>query len=166
MTHNSKLGMSNMMSEVIDVDSDFLTVSDSDEMSDNKFEIPDIVPILPLRNTVIFPGVIFPISVGRDKSLKLVRDVYKKDKLVCAVAQINENADEIKWEDIHKVGTVAQILKILEMPDGSTTVILQGRRRVVLLEQVIEDPYLTAIVSSLDDEIPEKRNSSTYGRLR
>jgi ATP-dependent Lon protease len=154
MTDNKTLGLANIISEVMDINSDFMSVQLPDEMSDeDKLAIPETLPILPLRNTVIFPGVVFPIAVGRDKSLKLVRDAYKKDKYLCAVAQISMATEDASYEDLYRIGTISQIVKILDMPDGSTTVILQGKRKACLTGLVSEEPYITATVESID-EIP------------
>ena len=114
----------------LEEESDFIPlISDEDEDVLYKIDVPEVLPILPLRNTVLFPGVVIPINLGRDKSIKLIKDVYKKSKIIGAVAQIDSNVDEPEFNDIFQVGTVAQIIKILEMPDGSTSVIIQGKRR-------------------------------------
>ncbi len=138
-----------------DDDSDFMPIladGGSDELVVN--DMPSSLPILPLRNTVLFPGVILPISVGRNKSLKLVREVYKKDGVLGAMAQINPDVDEPLKEDLYEVGTISKILKILEMPDGSTTVIIQGIQRFKIDEITSDDPYHLANVHSLADAHP------------
>ncbi len=138
-----------------DDDSDFMPIladGGSDELVVN--DMPSSLPILPLRNTVLFPGVILPISVGRNKSLKLVREVYKKDGVLGAMAQINPDVDEPLKEDLYEVGTISKILKILEMPDGSTTVIIQGIQRFKIDEITSDDPYHQANVHSLADAHP------------
>lgn len=138
-----------------DDDSDFMPIladGGSDELVVN--DMPSSLPILPLRNTVLFPGVILPISVGRNKSLKLVREVYKKDGVLGAMAQINPDVDEPQKEDLYEVGTISKILKILEMPDGSTTVIIQGIQRFKIDEITSDDPYHQANVHSLADAHP------------
>lgn len=113
------------------------------------------IDILPLRNTVLFPGIIMPITVGRKSSLKLIRDNNKKGNLIGCIAQRDKNVDNPKFEDLHEVGTAANILKILEMPDGTTTVIVQGKQSFQLTS-ILEDNkkgYLTGIIS------PRKSNS-------
>ena len=117
--------------------------------------IPDVLPILPLRNTVLFPGVVIPITVGRDKSLRLVQEVYKKNKILGAVAQRDSSIDDPELDDLFEIGTVAQILKILEMPDGTTSVILQGRKRFKINDLFTDKPYHVARISSLEDAADE-----------
>ncbi|MGD2035041.1 MAG: endopeptidase La [Bacteroidales bacterium] len=141
-------------------DTDFIPlITDEDEDSLLKSDIPDSLPILPLRNTVLFPGVIIPISVGREQSMKLIRDIYKKTKILGTVAQKDPTNDTPLMKDLFPVGTVAQIIRILEMPDGTTSVIIQGKRRFVLGEQLSEDPYLVARVKQLNDVKPKKKDS-------
>ncbi len=132
---------------------------DDDEFSE-QVKIPDNLPILPLRNTVLFPGIVLPITVGRDKSIKLIRDAYKKNKLIGTLAQRNPNINEPEGKDLYKVGTIAQVLKILEMPDNSTSVIIQGKKRFIAEDITSTSPYIkaegedkefTAIISSLKD---------------
>jgi ATP-dependent Lon protease len=141
-------------------DSDFIPlITDEDEDLILATDVPESLPILPLRNTVLFPGVIIPISVGRNKSMKLIRDSYKKSKIIGAVAQKDPSIDSPGFKDLHSVGTVAQILKILEMPDGSTSVIIQGKRRICLDAPIKEEPYLTAKIHQLTDTKPKKKDS-------
>ncbi|HKK81388.1 MAG TPA: LON peptidase substrate-binding domain-containing protein, partial [Prolixibacteraceae bacterium] len=121
--------------------------------------MPDTLPILPLRNTVLFPGVVFPISVGRIKSLKLVREVYQSNGVLGVIAQQNPDVDEPGANDLHKIGTIAKILKILEMPDGNTTVIIQGKQRFRLQEMVTDEPYHRANVEKLEEFKPEVNTS-------
>ena len=98
-----------------------------DEEALESESLPEIVPILPLRNTVLFPGVVIPITAGRDKSIKLIKDANATNKIIGVVAQQNEAIENPNLEDIHKIGTVAQILRVLKMPDGNTTIIIQGK---------------------------------------
>ena len=102
-----------------------LNESDNETLSD--IEIPKELPILPLRNTVLFPGVVLPITVGRDKSIKAVNDAYKTDKLIGVLAQKDSNVEDPSIGDLENVGTVARIVKLIKMPDGGTTVIIQGK---------------------------------------
>ncbi len=126
-------------------------MADGDEQELTNFQAPDILPILPLRNTVLFPGVVIPITVGRQKSLKLIQEVFRTDKLLGTVTQIDGAVDDPEEKDLYKVGTVAKILKILEMPDGSTSVIIQGKRRFEVIEYLEEFPYFKAKVNLLDE---------------
>ncbi len=146
------MGLTNSMDE----DSDFIPIiADEDESAIDDFVVPDSLPILPLRNTVLFPGVVIPITVGREKSLALVRDVYADKGLLGAVSQIDYEVEEPEVDDIHKIGTVAQIIKILEMPDGTTTVILQGKKRFEIEEMTSTEPYHVAKIATLKDIRPE-----------
>jgi len=148
----SDIALSNMMDE----DSDFIPIiTDEDESALDELQVPDTLPILPLRNTVLFPGVVIPISVGREKSLKLVREVYNNKGMLGAASQIDLSVEDPHFEDINKIGTVAQIIKILEMPDGSTTVILQGKKRFELEEIISEDPFHIGKIKTLKDNRPE-----------
>ncbi len=148
-----------MLSHAIDDDADFIPIiTDEDENAIDDFQVPDTVPILPLRNTVLFPGVVIPVAVGREKSLKLVRDVYKNKGMLGAVSQIDVEVEEPHFEDVYKIGTIAQIIKILEMPDGSTTVILQGKKRFELDAIIGEEPFHVGMIHTLKDVRPDKHN--------
>jgi ATP-dependent Lon protease len=114
--------------------------------------IPVELPLLPLRNTVLFPGVVIPITVGRDKSIKAVTDAYKADKLIGVISQKDSQVEEPTVSDLVNVGTVAKILKQIKMPDGGTTVIIQGKRRFKIDEITTEDPYFKAKITVLPDE--------------
>jgi ATP-dependent Lon protease len=133
-------------------------IADGDDRDLKNTEVPDVLPILPLRNTVLFPGVVLPITVGREASLELIRDVNRGSKLLGTVAQKDYTIDRPKPTDIYDIGTVAEILKILEMPDGSTSVIIQGKRRYRIAGIVTETPYFKARVESLNDILPENDN--------
>lgn len=126
-------------------------LSDGDDQELDEVEIPGSVPLLPLRNNVLFPGVVIPISVGRKKSVQLVREAYRGDKLVAAVAQLDAEVDDPQVRDLNVVGTLGQIVKLLEMPDGTTTAIIQGRRRISIVSIVQTLPYLTAQVKAIPD---------------
>jgi ATP-dependent Lon protease len=142
-------------SGVMKDDSDFIPIiADGDDAELRNTEIPDVLPVLPLRNTVLFPGVVLPINVGRKKSLKLIQDVYKGSRLVGAVAQRDYTIDDPSQEELFETGTVAEILKILEMPDGSTSVIIQGKRRYKIREFIAKEPYYRASVEPLNDLAP------------
>jgi ATP-dependent Lon protease len=143
-----------------DENADYITlISDEDEELLSKTEIPSIMPLLPLRNSVLFPGVITPITVGRKKTIKLIRDAYKGDKLIGAVAQKDMETDDPLLNDLFGIGTVAKIIKILEMPDGATSVIIQGKKRFEINEIISEEPYLKASVKSLEEIIPRKKGN-------
>jgi ATP-dependent Lon protease len=114
--------------------------------------IPEELPLLPLRNTVLFPGVVIPITVGRDKSIKAVSDAYKHDKLVGVVAQKDSSIEEPSINDLESIGTVAKIVKLIKMPDGGTTIIIQGKKRFKIEEITTIDPYFKAKISLLNDE--------------
>ena len=121
-----------------------ISAEDEDQMG--KELTPETLPILPLRNTVLFPGVVIPITVGRDKSIKLVQEANKGNKTIGVVAQVNPDVEEPGFDDLNKIGTQATIMKTLKMPDGSTTVILQGKKRFEIKGLVETDPYFRAQV--------------------
>ncbi|MDA1182731.1 MAG: endopeptidase La [Bacteroidetes bacterium] len=125
--------------------------SKQEEEESNKLIVPEELSVLTMRNTVLYPGVIFPITVGRDKSIRLIRDSNKKDKIIAVVAQKNPNVEDPSVDDLYSVGTLAQIIRMMRMPDGSSTVILQGKRRIKILEYTQTDPYFRAKVSPLPD---------------
>ncbi len=116
--------------------------------------VPEHLPILPLRNTVLFPGVVIPITVSREKSIKLVREIYKGKRMIGVLAQKDNDVDEPSTKDLFTVGTMAQILKILQMPDDTTSVIIQGKRRFKLEEIISEEPYLQGRVTGLNEAKP------------
>lgn len=129
-----------------------------DEELINNESLPESLPILPLRNTVLFPGVVIPITAGRDTSIKLIDDANKGGKVIGVVAQKDELVENPSAQDIYKTGTVARILKVLKMPDGNTTVIIQGKKRFMVNEVISEKPYLTATISDLSETKPEAGN--------
>lgn len=140
-----------LISEMLDTDTEFIPLLSSEDEELIKAEkIPEVLPILPLRNTVLFPGVVIPITVGRDKSIKLVKEAYKDKKLIGVVAQIDAEIEEPEPGDLNTIGSVANIIKILQMPDGNTTVIIQGKKRFQLLEMVQSEPYFKARVQEYD----------------
>src|SRR5690554_3070683 len=138
----------------IEGDSEFIPLmSAEDEDAMEKEDLPEILPILPLRNTVLFPGVVIPITAGRDKSIKLIEETNKGNKVIGVVSQKDEMDEEPTGKDINNIGTVAQILRVLKMPDGNTTVIFQGKKRFQVTEVLTTSPYLTASIQ----EVPEAR---------
>ena len=141
-----------IVSTGIDEESEFLPLmSQDDEDNMNKEVFPEDLPILPLRNNVLFPGVMIPITVGRDKSLRLLNDANKGKKIIGVVSQINQEEENPAFNDLHKVGTVAQIVRMLKMPDGSSTVIIQGKRRFEITEPYQTEPYMRAKVKFLEE---------------
>jgi ATP-dependent Lon protease len=150
--------MKKMMNDIfkfINEDSDsqdylpLLSQQEEDEI--NKQSIPETLPILPIRNTILFPGVVFPITVGRDKSIKLIKDANKGSKIIGVCGQRNPEMEDPSMGELYETGTVAQIIKILRMPDGNTTAIIQGKRRFKLIEQVSSEPYLVAKVEAIEE---------------
>jgi ATP-dependent Lon protease len=140
---------------ILDEDAEFIPLlSPEDEEQMNAESIPEILPILPLKNTVLFPGVVIPITVGRDKSIKLVKEAYKAKNLIGVISQKDSSIEDPSFDDLNKIGTVALILKILQMPDGNTTVIIQGKKRFELKELVSTEPYFTAKVVSFEKAVP------------
>ncbi|HSV10188.1 MAG TPA: endopeptidase La [Hanamia sp.] len=123
-----------------------------DNETTDETQIPAELPLLPLRNTVLFPGVVIPITVGRDKSIKAVTDAYKTDKLIGVISQKDSQVEEPTVSDLVNVGTVAKILKQIKMPDGGTTVIIQGKKRFKIDEITSEEPYFKAKITVLPDE--------------
>ncbi|SFN77401.1 endopeptidase La [Salegentibacter flavus] len=138
----------------IDQDADLIPLmTPEDEEEINKENLPESLPILPLRNTVLFPGVVIPITAGRDASIKLINQANNDSKIIGVVSQKDEEVENPTAKDINRVGVVARILRVLKMPDGNTTVIIQGKKRFKIEEVVSEDPYLTATIT----EVPEAR---------
>jgi len=139
--------------EIVDEEGEIIPIianGEAIEMDDS--QVPDELPVLSLRNNVLFPGVVLPIAIGRTKSIKLIRDAYDGDRIVGAVAQIDPEIEDPRFADLHKIGTIGHIIKLLEMPDGSTTAIIQGRKRIELTEAVKDIPYLTAKVVVRDEQ--------------
>ena len=136
-----------------------LMTTEDEELIKNE-SLPDSIPILSLRNTVLFPGVVIPITAGRDKSIKLINDANKGSKVIGVVAQKDESVEDPKFEDVHKVGTVARILKVLKMPDGNTTVIIQGKKRFEIATPVSETPYMTAKIKAVAEVTPQANNDA------
>jgi ATP-dependent Lon protease len=129
-----------------------IPLNESDNESLDGIEVPAEIPLLPLRNTVLFPGVVLPITVGRDKSIKAVNDAYKADKLIGVVAQKDSNVEEPAINDLEDIGTVAKIVKLIKMPDGGTTIIIQGKSRFSIQSILEEEPYFKAKIKVLDEE--------------
>ncbi len=140
-------------SEAVDEETEFIPLmTTEDEESMNSEEIPESLPILPLKNTVLFPGVVIPITVGRDKSIKLIQDANKGEKTIGVVAQLDDKVEDPTIEQMNRVGTVARILKMFRMPDGNTTVIIQGKKRFELVEFTELEPYHKATIAAYEVE--------------
>lgn len=155
MSKNKIVTIDSMSLQDFDTDSDLIPLlSPEDEEEMNQEVIPAELPILPLRNMVLFPGVVIPITAGRDKSIALINEANLQDKIIGVVAQIDETVENPGINDIYKVGTVARILRVLRMPDGNITVILQGKKRFEISELTQEEPYLKANVIDLIEERP------------
>lgn len=130
-----------LLPDILDGEGEIIPIiTDGDDGDIEDIEVPEVIPVLSLRNTVLFPGVVLPISIARPKSIQLIKEVYRSDKIVGTVAQKDPEIENPKFEELHNIGTIGQIVKLLEMPDGSTTAIIQGRRRMVLGELVSDDP--------------------------
>jgi ATP-dependent Lon protease len=137
-----------------DEEGDFLPIIPDEADSAKTSDIPLEMPILPLRNTVLFPGVAIPITVGRDKSIVAVKEAYRTNKLIGVVGQSDPNIEEPEYDDLFKIGTIAQILRMIKMPDGSSTAIIQGRNRFMVTSLVSSEPYIKAKIELLEDVIP------------
>ncbi|MEX0359639.1 MAG: LON peptidase substrate-binding domain-containing protein, partial [Allomuricauda sp.] len=147
----------NISMQGIDEDAELiplLTPEDEEEM--NREMLPETLPVLPLRNTVLFPGVVIPITAGRDKSINLIKDANNGSKTIGVVSQKDEETENPGVKDINTLGTVARILRVLQMPDGNTTVIIQGKKRFEIAEVITEKPYFTATVKEALEERPDE----------
>jgi ATP-dependent Lon protease len=155
-----------LFSDILDPETEFIPLlSSEDEEAMNAESVPEILPLLPLRNTVLFPGVVIPITVGRDKSIRLIKEYYKGDKIIGVIAQKDATIEDPEFHDLNEVGTVAQILKILQMPDGSNTAIIQGKRRFRVAELLQTDPYIKASVLPFEKEISPPRTTREFNAL-
>ncbi|TXB62087.1 endopeptidase La [Phaeodactylibacter luteus] len=141
----------------LDDDGDFMPMLSIDEEEENPNEaFPNRMPLLALKNTVLFPGIVIPITVGRDKSIKAINKSHAGDRLVAVMSQMDSNVEDPGVDDLYHLGTIARILKLLRMPDGTTTAILQGRKRCELKAMLSEDPYMEAEVAPVEyDEIED-----------
>lgn len=156
MSHEKIISLDNLSLQDLDSNAEFIPLfSQEDEEAMNKEEIPTELSILPLRNMVLFPGVVIPITAGRDKSIKLINEALEGNKTIGVVAQLNEEVEVPGGNDVYRFGTVAKILKTLKLPDGNITVILQGKKRFAIDEIIQEDPYLKAKVVEAEDSKPD-----------
>lgn len=147
-----KLTLSGIMND----EAEMIPLITSDEEGEELQDLPDELPILPLRNTVLFPGVVIPITVGRDKSIRLITETYKGNRILGVTAQKDMNVEDPELDDLNRTGTIAVILKMLKMPDGSTTAIIQGKRRMEILEVTRTEPYLKARFAQLEEQKPSE----------
>lgn len=155
MANQKILSIDSLSLQELDTDAELIplmTPEDEEEM--NNELLPETLPILPLRNMVLFPGVVIPITAGRDKSIKLINDANAGGKIIGVVAQKDEGVEEPGIDDINTVGTVARILRVLKMPDGNTTVILQGKKRFEIDQVISDEPYLQATVKEVAENRP------------
>lgn len=151
------------LTQGMDADSEFIPLITAEEEENmNKQEFPADLPILPLRNNVLFPGVVIPITVGRDKSIKLIQDANRGNKIIGVVSQRNQEEESPEFSDLHTIGTVAQIIRMLKMPDGSTTVIIQGKRRFEIVQPTQTEPYMRSVVKMIN-EVPFNKKDKELG---
>jgi ATP-dependent Lon protease len=157
-----------LISPVADDDSgEFIPLLSPEEENEMQKEgLPEILPILPVKNTVLFPGVVIPITVGRQKSIKLVKKAYRGDRIIGVVAQSQPNQEEPGFDNIFKIGTVARILKMLVLPDGNTTIIIQGQRRFELLSITETEPFLIGKISLLGEKFPDPKKKETKALMQ
>ncbi len=158
MGFNIKFGKESILSNLLEENTNFIPIIADGAINFDESKIPDTIPILPLRNTVLFPGVIIPITIGREKSVKLIKDIYKNDKIIGAVSQKDKSIEDPTADDLHEIGTVAKIVKVLQMPDDSTSVIIQGVRRFKTNSILSSDPYFLANIEIINDILPDSKN--------
>ncbi|OIQ30257.1 MAG: endopeptidase La [Bacteroidetes bacterium MedPE-SWsnd-G2] len=159
MAKSNFLSLDSLSFQDFDENSELIPLmTPEDEEEINNETLPESLPILPLRNTVLFPGVVIPITAGRDKSIKLINDANNGSKVIGVVSQKDESVEDPKASDINTTGTVARILKVLKMPDGNTTIIIQGKKRFEIDTIVTEEPYLNATVKNVSETKPEQDN--------
>ena len=155
MSKSNFFNIDNLSLQGINEDADLIPLmTPEDEEEINREELPEVLPILPLKNTVLFPGVVIPITAGRDASIKLINDANNGDKTIGVVAQKDSNIENPEGKDLHQLGVVAKILRVLKMPDGNTTVIIQGKKRFQINEVIETEPYIKASVSSMNEVKP------------
>ncbi|KAB8152959.1 endopeptidase La [Kordia sp. TARA_039_SRF] len=157
MSETKFLNMDSLSFQSIDEDAELIPLmTPEDEEEINREELPQTLPILPLRNTVLFPGVVIPITAGRDKSIQLIKDANNGGKVIGVVSQKDEAVENPKLEDINTLGTVARILRVLQMPDGNTTIIIQGKKRFEVDTLLRDTPYMEATVKEVPETRPER----------
>ncbi|MNK48650.1 Lon protease 2 [compost metagenome] len=159
MANQKILNIDSLSLQELDTDAELIplmTPEDEEEM--NNEILPETLPILPLRNMVLFPGVVIPITAGRDKSIKLINDANAGGKIIGVVAQKDESVEEPTADDINTIGTVAKILRVLKMPDGNTTVIIQGKKRFEIDQIITDTPYLQATIKEVNETRPDDKD--------
>ena len=160
MTKSNFTSFDNLTLQDIEAESELIPLlTPEDEEALKNEDLPNQVPILPLRNTVLFPGVVIPITAGRDKSIQLIKDANNSNKIIGVVAQKDKTIENPTPSDIYSLGTVAQILRVLKMPDGNTTVIIQGKKRFEIKTIVEQKPYLKAKIQPVEENTPDKSDS-------
>ncbi len=145
---------------------EMIEIAPPDEVMEDNNNLPEDLSILPLRNTVLFPGIVIPVTVTRTKGIRLVKKAYKGDKTLGIVSQVRQTNEEPTEADLYKVGTIAHILKMIVLPDGNVTIILQGRRRFKVLEYLKFDPFLTAKVTYIEDKFPNVKKKETKALIQ
>ncbi len=159
MAKSNFMNIDSLSLQGMDEDAELIPLmTPEDEEEINQEELPEILPILPLRNTVLFPGVVIPITAGRDTSIKLINDANNGSKVIGVVAQKDGEVENPKPKDIYTTGVVARILRVLKMPDGNTTVIIQGKKRFQIADIISEKPYLSASIQEVPEQRPESKN--------
>ena len=159
MAQSKFLNIDSLALEALDQDAELIPLmTPEDEEEINKEEVPQVLPILPLKNTVLFPGVVIPITAGRDASIKLINDANNGNKVIGVVAQKDRDVENPSENDIFEYGTVARIIRVLKMPDGNTTVIIQGKKRFHIEKVIANEPYLKAEVSEMPEAKPASDN--------
>lgn len=159
MKESKFLSLDSLSFQEFDENSELIPLmTPEDEELINNEKLPATLPILPLRNTVLFPGVVIPITAGRDKSIRLINDSNKGSKVIGVVSQKDGSIEDPEGKDIYKTGTVARILRVLKMPDGNTTIIIQGKKRFEVDQVITEDPYITATVKDVAEAKPAEDN--------
>ena len=151
------LGLSGKNIESVEM----IEIAPPDEVMEDDNNLPGELPILPLRNTVLFPGIVIPVTVTRTKGTKLVKKAYKGDKTLGIIAQVRQTSEEPTSDDLYKVGTIAHIIKMIVLPDGNVTIILQGRRRFKVNSFLKEEPFLSASVEYIEDKFPNPKRKET-----
>jgi len=148
------------LQHILDDESELIPLmTPEDEEEIKKEDVPELLPILPLRNTVLFPGVVIPITAGRDQSIKLIKEANAGNKTIGVVAQKNEGIENPTKNDIHSIGTVARILRVLKMPDGNTMVVIQGKKRFEIGDFVQTEPYIKASAKEMVEEYPDVKDT-------
>ena len=148
------------LQHILDDESELIPLmTPEDEEEIKKEGVPEVLPILPLRNTVLFPGVVIPITAGRDQSIKLIKEANAGNKTIGVVAQKNETVENPTKNDIHTIGTVARILRVLKMPDGNTMVVIQGKKRFEIGEFVQNEPFIKATAKEMVEEYPKSTDT-------